>query len=103
MTDDGRPPSGTMRHIRETRGFDARPQPPRSRDPDAGGIMTKHGWFSDADIGAAEGRIITDAHGHRVLHFPTWSNERGKHDRVIPEHKLVEGDLHAGNDERRTP
>lgn len=59
---------------------------------DQGGVMTKHGWLSWAAIEDAGGRFVQDAHGHRVLHFPTWTKEGGRHFRQIPEHKLTEGD-----------
>lgn len=91
MSSADRPPSAGFKHISETRGFDARPQPARSADPDSGGIMTRQGWLSWADIHEADGRLTNDANGNRVLQFPTWTKELGRHYRVIPEHKLAEG------------
>lgn len=65
----------------------------RSRGTDGqGGVMTKHGWLSWADIEGAGGRFVRDAHGRRVLQFPTWTKEGGRHYRPVPEHKLTEGD-----------
>lgn len=59
---------------------------------DRDGVMTKQGWLSWGDIEDAGGRFVRDAHGHRVLQFPTWTQDSGRHFRAIPEHKLTEGD-----------
>lgn len=81
-----------MRHIADvTRGMGT-PQPRGVSDPYAGGIMTKHGWFSFEEIGEADGRVIVDVNGNRVLQFPYAYNSR--HEpmyRDIPQHKLDEG------------
>jgi hypothetical protein len=68
------------------------PAPRGAADPDAGGVMTRQGWFSWGDIHAAGGRFDTDANGNRVIRFPTWTKERGLHVREVPEHKLLEGE-----------
>jgi hypothetical protein len=81
-----------MRHIGDVTQGMGNPQPRGVDDPYAGGIMTKHGWFSAEDIGQAEGRIARDAKGNRVLQFPYAHN--GRHEpmyRDIPTHKLEEG------------
>ena len=44
--------------------------PSRSEDPYTGGVMTKHGWFSYAELDAAEVRYTKDRNGRRVLQFP---------------------------------
>lgn len=44
--------------------------PSRSEDPYAGGVMTKHGWFSFAELDANEVRYTKDRDGRRVLQFP---------------------------------
>ncbi len=61
--------------------------PPRSDDPYAGGIMTKHGWFSYADIDEAGGKVGYDRNGERVLQFPYAKDSEGKPVyRAIPDH-----------------
>jgi hypothetical protein len=55
--------------------------------------MTKQGWFSWADIESADGRFVQDANGNRVLQFPYDVDAGGRPMyRVIPEHKLIEGE-----------
>lgn len=44
--------------------------PVRSHDPYAGGVMTKHGWFSAEDLRGVHHRYVYDRNGERVLQFP---------------------------------
>jgi len=44
--------------------------PSRSADPYVGGVITKHGWFSDEDLRCVHHRWISDRNGHRLLQFP---------------------------------
>jgi hypothetical protein len=67
------------------------PRAQRTHDPYAGGVMTKHGWFSYDEITAMGGKLTEDQYGRPIVQFPTWSKELGRHFRVIPEHKLKEG------------
>ena len=61
--------------------------PSRSSDPYAGGYMTKHGWFSYADIDDAGGRFVYDKNGERVLQFPcAYDEARRPIYRAIPDH-----------------
>ena len=77
-----------MRHIGDvTRGMGS-PEERGRTDPYAGGIITKHGWFSYEEVGEHGGVLRTDDRGNRVVQFP----EFGQYYRPIPEHKLDEGE-----------
>jgi hypothetical protein len=56
----------SMTHIG---AFIPKPGEQRTADPDAGGVMTKHGWFSKEDLASAQARVITH-NGQRVIQFP---------------------------------
>ena len=63
----------------------------RSQDPDAGGIMTKHGWFSDEDLRGVAHRFVYDRNGERVLQFPYGVAINGEPlYRAIPEHVVAQ-------------
>jgi hypothetical protein len=49
--------------------FTDAPRPQRTADPNAGGIMTKHGWFSYEELAAVQARTVT-VEGQRVVQFP---------------------------------
>lgn len=85
-----------MKHISQVRGFD-REQPRRTTDPDAGGLMTKHGWLSWEDIAEVDGKLAQDANGNRVVRFPVAYERLGNGElrpiyREIPEHVLAQGE-----------
>src|SRR5688572_10349328 len=78
-------------HVRDTPGFDARPQY-RSANPYAGGYMTKHGWFSDEDLRGAMAYVGPDGDGNRLIRFPdTYMGGSHPGYREIPDYKLAEG------------
>jgi hypothetical protein len=80
-----------MRRVGDVMAGMGNPQPHGARDPYAGGVMTKQGWFSDQDIRAAGGLTTEDQYGRRIVQFRTWSRELGMHYRVVPAHQLEEG------------
>ena len=67
--------------------------PSRSDDPYAGGVMTKHGWFSYEELDANEATFTHDRNGRRVIQFPNSREVSGRPMyRVIPEWVLREQD-----------
>lgn len=74
--------------------------PSRSDDPYAGGIFTKHGWFSYAELDANEAKYTTDRNGRQVVQLP-YSREAGGRPmyRVIPEWVMREQDEREQRDE----
>lgn len=64
---------------------------------DLGDVQTNAGPLTRQDLATHEALLGTDAHGHRVVRFATWSEERGRHYRPIPDHKLAEGDRYAND------
>jgi hypothetical protein len=80
-----------MRRVGDVMAGMGNPQPHGARDPYAGGVMTKQGWFSFEEITETGGKLTEDQYGRPIVQFPTWSRELGMHYRVIPEHKLEEG------------
>lgn len=80
-----------MRHIGELVG---REQPRRgSGDMYAGGVMTKHGWFSEQDLRDAGAWIRPDENGHRVIQFKGLDEHGRPYFRMIPDYKLAEGEV----------
>lgn len=80
--------SGAMKPIGEVMAGMGNPAPRGSADMDAGGVLTKHGWFAWEDIGGAEGKFDYDANGERVLRFPVAYSAGGGAPiyRALPEH-----------------
>ena len=74
--------------------------PARSRDPYAGGVMTKHGWFSNEDLRAVHHRWIYDRNGERVLQFPYSVTVMGEPlYRALPEYVVAERETQTAQDE----
>lgn len=75
--------------------------PSRSQDPYAGGVMTKHGWFSYAELDAAEVRYTKDRDGRKVLQFPFSREASGRPMyREIPAHVMREQDAQREEQDR---
>lgn len=75
--------------------------PSRSQDPYAGGVFTKHGWFSFGELDANEVRYTKDRNGRRVLQFPFSREVSGRPMyREIPGHVMREQDAHAEESDR---
>ncbi len=67
--------------------------PSRSDDPYRGGVMTKHGWFSYAELDANEASFRQDRNGRDVIQFPYSREASGRPMyRVIPEWVVREQD-----------
>lgn len=67
--------------------------PSRSSDPYAGGVFTKHGWFSFEELEANEALFTKDRSERRVIQFPYSREVSGRPMyRVIPGHVLREQD-----------
>jgi hypothetical protein len=67
--------------------------PSRSDDPYVGGVMTKHGWFSYAELDANEAKYTQDRNGRKVVQFPFARDVSGRPMyREIPEWVLREQD-----------
>lgn len=76
--------------------------PSRSDDPYTGGVMTKHGWFSYAELDANQARYTTDRNGREVIQFPFSREASGRPMyREIPEHVLREQDDREPQDQDR--
>ncbi len=59
----------------------------RSDDPYVGGVMTKHGWFSYADLDEAGAKFDYDRNGERIIRFPVGKTVMGAPIyRDIPDH-----------------
>lgn len=76
--------------------------PPRSDDPYAGGVFTKHGWFSYAELDANEARYTRDQNGRQVVQLPYEREVSGRPMyRVIPDYVLREQDERDGQEQDR--
>jgi hypothetical protein len=71
--------------------FIGREQPRRTDDPDAGGVMTKHGWLSQQDLREAGAWIHSDENGRRIIRFKGLDDQGRAYFREIPDYKLAEG------------
>lgn len=72
--------------------FIGREQARRSDDPDAGGVMTKQGWFSHEDLAHAGAWAHPDENGKRVIQFKSLDDQGRPYFRNIPTWKLPEGE-----------
>ncbi|MCA9878492.1 MAG: hypothetical protein KC442_11940 [Thermomicrobiales bacterium] len=76
--------------------------PSRSQDPYAGGVMTKHGWFSAEDLRGVHHRFVYDRNGERVLQFPYSVTVIGEPMyRGIPDHVVRERETEGAQGQNR--
>lgn len=61
------------------------------QDEREGSVMTKHGRFTQEDLREHGAWIHPDANGRRVIQFKTLDDQERPYFRVIPDHKLEEG------------
>ncbi len=80
-----------------------RERPFRTNDPDRGGVMTKHGWFSRQDLDEASARVVTDRNGERVIQFPYAIAANGQPMyRDVPDHVVDQHEHELERNRRRT-
>ena len=75
--------------------------PSRSQDPYAGGVFTKHGWFSYGELDANEVKYMKDRNGRKVLQFPFSREASGRPMyREIPDFVMREQDTQREEQDR---
>ncbi len=76
--------------------------PIHDADPYAGGVMTRHGWFSFEELDRNEVRYTTDRNGRKVLQFPFSREASGRPMyREIPGHVIQTQDAHDAQEHDR--